>query len=135
MSTVHRDLELAGTADLVAIFKSVFTALSGGRELPTDASSTEHHAYSHESTTYLTAQGDGLTITEILDYGEWHHARYLSLVVGDITVADIGPPRRYTPEIVLRISASAARIDEVTETVKRIALVHDLAFVKQRDAT
>lgn len=109
VSDSHRDLELAGSPDVVTILREVFTALSNGRVLPTAPTSTNHVAYSHETTSYLTFLGDGLTMTEQRDYGEWHCAVFPSLVVGDITITSVGHPRG--PDAVLRISGPAARID------------------------
>jgi hypothetical protein len=129
---VQRELELTGDADLVAIFNEVFAALSGGRHVPTVATSTESEAYFGETTKYLTPQGDGLTVWQCLDYGGCHTRRFPSLVVGDITVTNVREQRK---EILLRLTASEERIDEATETVKRIAIANGLTFVKEHNAT
>jgi hypothetical protein len=127
VSNVQRELELTGDAYLVVgIFKEIFAALSGGRHVPTVATATESEAYFGETTHYLTPQGDGLTVWQCLDYGELHTRRFPSLVVGDITVANVRECRK---EILLRITASTERIDEATETVKRIAIANGLTFV------
>ena len=131
MSNAQRDVELTGSADLVALLREVFAVLSGGRQLPTEVTSTESGPYSYTLTTYLTSNRDGLTVYQILDCGEYHYARVPSLVVGEITVADVGVPRAH--EVVLRISARAELIEKATATVKRIANAHGLVFVRQRD--
>lgn len=131
MSKAQRDLVLTGRADLEAILREVFTALSGGTELPTHVTSTDSCAYAYEATMFLTANGDGLTVNRVLDYGEFHTTILLTLVVGETTIDDVTIAKRpkYGPEVVLRISASAERLDETAETVKRIASAKGFTFV------
>lgn len=130
MSKARRDLVLTGTADLELVLREVFTALTG-IQLPTDVTDTDSCAYAYEARMYRTANGDGLTVNKVLDYGEFHTTVLLSLVVGDITIEDVTIAKRpkYGPETVLRISASADRIDDTADTVKRVATAKGFTFV------
>ena len=126
VSMVQRELDISGTGTVDGFFRDVFAALSGGRQIPKNPTRHEDVAYYEETFEYRTDLGDGLDVIEILDYGEYHHRGYLVLTIGsDIKLTT--HPKEHT----LYLSANADVIDDVTETVVRIAAASGLTLVRR----